>query len=260
MSPDDLLKKLHQQLASTPGDLEGQTAQLWSIYEQVAELLPTLQNPLDLLARRSGTDKSSDFHNFARYYYHHFASRRLQVRKILEIGIFHGASIQMWAEFFPNAVVFGLDNDPECFQAHTDRIQTILGPQEDRDFLSRMVQQTGGDFDIIIDDGGHRMHEQIASFEVLFPTLKPGGIYVFEDLHTSYWDFCGGGYKKPGTAIETIKDLVDQMNIMGRVDCGDPERAIQALEEKFPDRPLRYFEKHLASIHLYKSIAFLIKR
>ena len=50
-----------------------------------------------------------------------------------------------------------------------------------------------GPFDIIIDDGGHTMEQQIASIETLFPALNEGGVYLCEDTHTSYWESTAAG-------------------------------------------------------------------
>jgi hypothetical protein len=67
--------------------------------------------------------------------------------------------------------------------------------------------------DIILDDGSLIAAHQTASFRTLFPLLKDGGLYIIEDLHTSYWDGCfEGGYKRKGTAIELAKQLVDDMH------------------------------------------------
>jgi hypothetical protein len=67
------------------------------------------------------------------------------------------------------------------------------------------------ELDIIIDDGGHTMNQQIVSFEILFEKLKQSGTYLIEDTHTSYWRYFGGGFKKSGTIIEYSKILIDAL-------------------------------------------------
>jgi hypothetical protein len=66
--------------------------------------------------------------------------------------------------------------------------------------------------DIILDDGSHVAKHQEISFRTLFPMLKEGGLYVMEDLHTAYWRDWGGGYRRRGTAIELIKDMIDDLH------------------------------------------------
>ncbi len=49
-----------------------------------------------------------------------------------------------------------------------------------------MLDKLAGPIDILIDDGGHEMHQQITSFNYLFPHMRVGGLYFLEDLETSY--------------------------------------------------------------------------
>ncbi len=83
------------------------------------------------------------------------------------------------------------------------------------------VNSTQGTFDVIIDDGGHTMNQQITSFNNLLPKVKSGGIYVIEDLLTSYIDSYGGGYLRNTTTIEFIKKLVDNIQAIS------PQKSIQ---------------------------------
>ena len=89
--------------------------------------------------------------------------------------------------------------------------QVRIGSQADPDFLRAVVTEMGG-VDIVLDDGSHVASHQRASYEVLFPLLEDGGLYVIEDLHTSYWPDYEGGLKRAGTGIEFLKDLIDQMH------------------------------------------------
>ena len=52
----------------------------------------------------------------------------------------------------------------------------------------------GQGFDIVLDDGGHELRMQQASFEALFPSMRPGGVYIVEDTHTSMWPMFGGSF------------------------------------------------------------------
>jgi hypothetical protein len=77
--------------------------------------------------------------------------------------------------------------------------------------LRSVVAEMGG-VDIVLDDGSHVARHQRASFEVLFPLLEVGGLYVVEDLHTAYWAKFGGGLRRRGTFVEVVKDLADDMH------------------------------------------------
>jgi hypothetical protein len=138
-----------------------------------------------------------------------FVSRPL---RFLEIGVLAGGSMHMWREFFgPTATIFGIDINPDCAGYGGTAGQVRIGSQADPDFLRAVVTEMGG-VDIVLDDGSHVASHQRASYEVLFPMLEDGGLYVIEDLHTSYWPDYEGGLKRAGTGIEFLKDLIDQMH------------------------------------------------
>ena len=131
---------------------------------------------------------------------------------LLEIGIAHGGSLRMWRRFFgPDAAIWGIDKNPACATIATSDVNIRIGSQADPRFLRDVVTEMGG-VDLVLDDGSHRASHQRASFTVLFPMLSDGGLYVVEDLHTSYWWSFEGGYRRPGSFIEEAKHLVDGMN------------------------------------------------
>jgi hypothetical protein len=132
--------------------------------------------------------------------------------RFLEIGVFHGGSLELWRKFFgPDAVLYGIDIEPRCAGVARDDVQVRIGSQDDPAFLSSVVREMGG-VDVVLDDGSHIASHQKASFDVLFPLLSPGGLYLVEDTHTSYWASYGGGLRRPGTFIETAKSMVDGLH------------------------------------------------
>ena len=132
--------------------------------------------------------------------------------KFLEIGVLGGGSIHMWREYFgPLATIYGIDVNPDCAPYGRDAGQVRIGSQDDPEFLRAVVQEMGG-VDVVLDDGSHIASHQRTSFDVLFPLLPNGGLYVIEDLHTSYWPDYEGGLKRAGTMIEYLKDMIDQMH------------------------------------------------
>lgn len=105
--------------------------------------------------------------------------------RLLEIGVASGASIQVWNDYFYKPQIFGIDIDPMTKKYESENCKIYIGDQANQEFLQEVIRQTSGKWDIVIDDGGHLMHQQQISYEVLWPHIVPGGMYVIEDLHTS---------------------------------------------------------------------------
>lgn len=144
-------------------------------------------------------------------YERHFSRFRDRPIRFVEIGVSQGGSLDIWAKYFcPDSEIVGLDIDPACKRFESSNIRIFIGDQSDRDFLSNVVSEIG-EFDIILDDGGHTMAQQIATFDVMFPALRLGGVYMCEDVHTSYQAPFGGGLRKPGTFIEYMKAKIDEL-------------------------------------------------
>lgn len=145
-------------------------------------------------------------------YDRHLAPYRGRQVTLLEIGVAHGGSLQLWRTYFGGlARIYGIDVDPRCSQLHAEGGTILIGSQADRAFLDS-VRASLGTLDVVIDDGGHTMKQQRITFETLFPHVSPGGIYLCEDTHTSYWPEYGGGYRRRGTFIEFAKSLVDDQH------------------------------------------------
>lgn len=164
---------------------------------------------------------------------------------ILEIGVFQGGSLNMWKNYFgKDAQIFAIDINPECKQFENENIKIFIGSQEDPEFL-RYVKKQIPKVDILIDDGGHSMRQQIISFEELYEHIKDDGIYLIEDLHTSYWSDYGGGYKSPVSFIEYSKNFIDYLN------------AWHSQDKKFI---VNDFTKTAYALHYYDSILVIEKK
>lgn len=132
--------------------------------------------------------------------------------RFLEIGVREGGSLQVFSKYFgPDAVLFGVDIDESCRSLNCSPAQIRIGSQSDPQFLQSVVAEMGG-LDIVLDDGSHYSSDQAASFATLWPLLSVGGLYVVEDVHTSYWREFGGGYKKKQAFAEFAKDTMDGMH------------------------------------------------
>ena len=209
---------------------------------------------LSALADYFGTDKNS--HGYTQRYQMHFRPFRNKKINFLEIGIGGydnpwdgGHSLRMWKSYFPSASIYGLDVYNKS--PHDDfRITTIKVSQIDEELLAKLADEIGG-FDIIIDDGSHFNDHVITSFHILFPLLRLGGIYVIEDLCTSYWEshpkgIAWGGstnLEAPFTSMNFLKRLVDGLNY-----------------EEYSEHTVPHpFSSYITSMHFYHNLAFIYK-
>lgn len=165
---------------------------------------------------------------------------------VVEFGVFKGGSLQMWKHYFgPHAHIYGVDINEECKQFEEEQVQIHIGDQENREFLRDLAQHIPR-IDILIDDGGHTMKQQIATFEELYPLIAEDGIYIGEDLHTSYWPAYGGGLRKKGSFIEFSKRMIDRLNAWHYY-----ERNPESLDR---------IAKTTYSLHYYDSVLVVEKR
>jgi cyclopropane fatty-acyl-phospholipid synthase-like methyltransferase len=135
-----------------------------------------------------------------------------QELNILEIGVESGGLLYAWKKFFPKAQITGIDILPRCKEYAGERIAVEIGSQSDIDFLKK-VETVHGPFDIIIDDGSHKTKDQIRTFQFLFPLLKDGGIYVVEDIHTSYY----ARYRNSKPFTKFIGEIIDDMHAWTKI-------------------------------------------
>lgn len=187
-------------------------------------------------------------HKWAHYfeiYDRHFSRFRGTDVHVVEFGVSQGGSLQMWKQYFgPNCRIFGVDINPHCKKLEEEQIEIFIGDQGDRKFLKSLAEGIPR-IDILIDDGGHTMEQQINTFEELFAHIGKDGVYLCEDLHTSYWRKWGGGYKKRSTFIEYSKNFIDALN---------------AWHAKTSRLQVTEFTKSVHSLHYYDSILVIEKR
>ena len=171
-----------------------------------------------------------------------FRKRREQPVRLLELGVSHGGSLQLWRKYFgATARIFGVDVNPLCRAVDDADLCVRIGSQADPEFLARVIGEMGG-VDIVVDDASHVASHQRISFQTLFPVLSPDGIYIVEDLHTSYWYSFGGGLRRRGSFIEEMKALIDDLHV-------DFSQA----------RPRFPIHGTVESIHFYESIVVIEK-
>lgn len=187
-------------------------------------------------------------------YHRHFEAFREKPITLVEFGVFHGGSLQMWKSYFGSqARIVGVDINPECESLAEGQIEIRIGDQSDRTFL-RSLRAELGEVHILIDDGAHMMRHQVATFEEMFPAVADGGLYLVEDLHTGYWPEYGGGYERalplglrvaPRSFVEYSKRLID---------------ALHAWHSREPGRlAVSDFTRNARGLHFYDSMLVIEK-
>ena len=145
-------------------------------------------NHLCALGLKYDTDKSPYWrgntgHPYTPFYAELFMGKH--VKRLMEIGVCTGASLRMWEEFFPEAEIYGLDVVPEVIANTTfatDRVKLKLCDASDQNWLRNVALEARGLFDVIIDDGSHKVEDQIAAANTLIPFLEWNGHYIIEDV------------------------------------------------------------------------------
>jgi len=215
---------------------------------------------LDEIGIRFVTDKASIYpkklqptwggigHGYCEIYERYFNSRlKANARAVLELGVLGGASIRMWREYFDKAHIYGFDIRPWRGEK-LERVTMLRGNQESRSDLSQIGQYAP--FDVIIDDCGHSQRGQQISLGYLFKWVKPGGVYVMEDLFTSH---AGDTRHYPMLPGQTT------LRIMTQLAKGEPFTSPFMLDDE-----VRYIMEQTASVKIENGnrseIAFIWKK
>jgi hypothetical protein len=183
------------------------------------------------------------WHHYLPIYDRYFSKFRGEPVRFLEIGVAKGGSLSLWRKYLgQNAVIFGVDIDPDCARFDGIDGQVRIGSQDDPAFLSGVVAEMGG-VDVILDDGSHTMEHIRATLEHLLPQVSQSGVYMIEDLHTAYWADYGGGYYSKDNFFNYVRSLVDDMHAWYHMEG-----------QKHPD-----VSRCCASIHIHDSICVIDK-
>lgn len=131
-------------------------------------------------------DTNKLWHGYMSFYEKLFDSNRLTVKNFLEIGIDQGSSLMVWKDYFVHSNIYGIDLViPDRVNNH-ERLICGIADQSDSNQLKALLDNWNSPvFDSILDDGGHSVKQQRVSIETLWPSLKSGGYYIIEDLHTN---------------------------------------------------------------------------
>jgi len=176
------------------------------------------QNPLYQILKRNNFSYNTDKRlHFLDIYHKYFEKYRNTECVFLEIGVFKGDSIKMWKEYLgKSAKIIGVDIDRELIKFSDEQVTIEIGSQDSR-FFWKYIKEKYKKIDVILDDGGHTMNQQITTFLEMFPHISSGGVYICEDTWTSYWYGGGGGIDyndglcREKSFIEFALALVDEM-------------------------------------------------
>lgn len=194
------------------------------------------QPSLDDILAKSGSDKAKPgrnkgYHGYTRHYEVLFEQFRHRRVRLLEIGVENGRSLKAWQQYFTNADhIYGIGYgnfqkapSQSCGDAKNTRVSSsqtactlFHGDQSDVGFLNHFLQESEGQFDVIIDDGSHVPTHQIVSFEHLWKSVKPGGLYIIEDIETNWWSpsstVYGYSLRNQPSVVEKWKGVIDSVN------------------------------------------------
>jgi hypothetical protein len=185
------------------------------------------------------------WHTYSQYERHLKGLRDIPL-KILEIGVHTGASIAVWEEYFPNAMIVGLDI-LKIDRKFGDRVHIVQGSQCDEELLKKISERFAPDgWDIIIDDASHIGHLSKTTICCLFPNhLKKGGLYFLEDWGTGYWDdwpdgqyFIGPGEQQPEEGM-LKKYITHDVGMVGLVKQMVDEAGMDSIKRLSSDPPFR---------------------
>ncbi|MDE0472102.1 MAG: hypothetical protein OXH57_09190 [Ekhidna sp.] len=152
------------------------------------------------------------WHHYLPIYDKYFREFRDTPFRFLEIGVSQGGSIDMWREYFGDqAIIYGIDINENCASLNGQSGQIRIGSQSDESFLLKVVEEMGG-LDVVLDDGSHKMKDITATLEILFPLLNERGVYMIEDLHTSYLRKFGGGYWGKRNFFNYLRNVFDDVH------------------------------------------------
>tara|TARA_Y100001980_G_C14398964_1_gene195821 strand:- start:29 stop:727 length:699 start_codon:yes stop_codon:yes gene_type:complete len=187
---------------------------------------------------------SKNISGFIDLYQKYFTPLKDKKINILEIGVDNGDSLRIWREYFTNANICGIDIVKKNFII--ENVDIRQGDQSNHTFLLSLINDYKK-FDIIIDDGSHQAKHIIASFNYLFPYLSDNGLYIIEDLQTSYIPRYGGSrinLSKKKSSMNFVKSLTDSINY---------EKNNRPFFKK------KEFDGLIKSIHFHQNIVFIYK-
>ena len=122
-------------------------------------------------------------HGYSIFYQKYFENLRSNNLKILELGSFHGNASAALYFYFKKSKLFAADIYPDLFRYRSNRIENFYVNSSDENSIQKnIIDKFSDNFDIIIEDAGHSLKDQIISLFMLFKKLNSGGLFIIEEL------------------------------------------------------------------------------
>ena len=176
--------------------------------------------------------------NIADCYHENLKELKNKKLDILEIGLAKGGGIASLYFYFPNSNLIGVDNNPFRIRYKSNRIRSIYVDTSSKKILQNLTNHLNQKFDIIIDDCGHRLIDQILSFSENFKNLKKGGFYIVEDLN----------YPELHKMYNPTNEVVNLKTILKKINLGE-EIFTQFMQKD----EIEYIKKNIENIKFYKT-------
>jgi hypothetical protein len=224
-------------LASSERERAHRFTRGWPVDDPPTKAIPVAPNPLlEYFERNQMGPGIFKWRHYFVAYQRHLSKFVGRASTLVEVGVYSGGSLPMWRSFLgPDCNVYGIDIEPACAIYENDRISIAIGDQGDRAFWAEF-RSAVPEVDIVIDDGGHRVEQQIVTLEEMLPHMRPGGVLIIEDIHGNANDFA-----------QYALGLVDQLN-----ECVEKTNDIYG----FVATP---YQRAIHSIHFYPYLLVIEK-
>jgi hypothetical protein len=217
---------------------------------------------LDSIGQKHGTDKSAmapACHDYLRKYEFFLKEFKDSAFTLLELGVFKGASLRTWAEYFPKARIVGVDIEPESTAHAENGIEVLTGDLSKNEFLQSLSALSPK---VVIDDASHWWPDQLRAFFTLYPPLAPGSIFIIEDLHTSFEplapSFSCGFDVPPFRFVTKLAEYMTGDDRPAPPPGGGPLLPLER-DGKY-DSELRYFADRTDAVTFFQRAAILIRK
>jgi len=204
----------------------------------------------EIFSNHSGkiVDKWDSYLNEWENIFNPFRDKRIN---LFEIGVLNGGSLEIWGKYFRNAEnIIGCDNNDSCQNLifSDARISVLIGDSDSNEIEHQLSVITPR-LDVVIDDGSHYAGDIIKAFVRFFKYLNNHGLYIIEDLHTSYWPDSESGLNNPFSAISFLKRLSDLINYEHWQKYASRVEFLSPFEDRYQ---VQFDEMELLQIHSIK--------